>query len=264
MKRGKEKRSVKSKFSKAIALSQIFSLVLEIFAISFIFGGMAVLSSGGVSATITQTATVDGATYYISEDGYVYADSEQQTAVGTIYANAPNQIHLTNGEIKTAILNPYNPSAQPATTPAVAVAPANGRNSGEPEAPSPVAPLPANLMPLSGEYNKNINDLTNQKNALASQFQAATGDARGKIGTQINDFQTKIDQQQGYLNNLNQDSAVIDAAMQHAGLTPDEAKIYIQNQATNGLAKLNTLTQRYSTLDINSVLTQYLSAVSVE
>ena len=51
MKQKKEKQKEKSgKLKKAVALSQVFSMILEVFAFAFIFGGMAVLSSESVSA----------------------------------------------------------------------------------------------------------------------------------------------------------------------------------------------------------------------
>ena len=45
MKTKKEARAKKSRAIKAMALTQIFCLMLEVFAISFIFGGIAVPNS---------------------------------------------------------------------------------------------------------------------------------------------------------------------------------------------------------------------------
>lgn len=73
MKRGKEKMSeikIGTKAIKALAFSQIFMFIISSFAFAFILGGMMVLESGSVSATLVKVVS-SGETFFYNGNYYV-------------------------------------------------------------------------------------------------------------------------------------------------------------------------------------------------
>ena len=76
-KRGKETENKKNTLKKAIALSQISMMILEVFAFAFIISGMMIFASGNVSAEVTEQQIKDAKVHANfkrpTQDGFDFA-----------------------------------------------------------------------------------------------------------------------------------------------------------------------------------------------